>query len=86
VSYLNFPRRGCPRGKKICVWTHLGLIKWKMTSKKIKNGRKLFKKNGRRPQKKKKKKNYQKKTRSTQKKKEDDLKKKEDYLKTWKTT
>jgi hypothetical protein len=39
VSYLNSPRKGCPRGKKICVWTHLGLIKWKMTYKKIRNGR-----------------------------------------------
>jgi hypothetical protein len=32
VSYLNSPRKGSPRGKKICVWTHLGL-------KKIRNGR-----------------------------------------------
>ena len=39
VSSLNSPRKGCPRGKKICVWTHLGLIKWKTTSKKIRNGR-----------------------------------------------
>ena len=34
MSYLNSPRKGCPRGMKICVWTHLGLIKWKTTSKK----------------------------------------------------
>jgi hypothetical protein len=32
-----------PRKLKICVWTHLGLIKWKTTSKKL---------NGRQPQKK----------------------------------
>ena len=44
---------------KICVWTHLGLIKWKTTSKKIRNGRRPkkkmeddLKKNGRQPQKK----------------------------------
>jgi hypothetical protein len=36
---LNSLRKGCPRGKTILVWTHLGLIKWKMTSKKIRNGR-----------------------------------------------
>ena len=36
MSYLNSPRKGCPRGMKICVWTHLGLTKWKTTSKKIK--------------------------------------------------
>jgi hypothetical protein len=59
VSYLNSPRKGCPRGKTICVWTHLGLIKWKTISKKIRNARRpqkkmedgLQKKNGRRPQK-----------------------------------
>ena len=51
MSYLNSPRKGCPRGMQICVWTHLGLIKWKTTSKKIKNGRQPQKiKNGRRPQ------------------------------------
>jgi hypothetical protein len=32
MSYLNSPRKGCPRGMTICVWTHLGLIKWEMTS------------------------------------------------------
>jgi hypothetical protein len=39
VSYLNFPVKGCPKGKQICVWSHLGLIKWKTTlkSKKIKD-------------------------------------------------
>jgi hypothetical protein len=47
VSYLNSPRKACPRGMKICVWTHLGLIKWK----KIRNGRRPQKKNGRRPKK-----------------------------------
>ena len=36
VSYLNSPRKGCPRVMKICVWTHLGLIKWKTTSTKNK--------------------------------------------------
>ena len=44
VSYLNSPRKGCPRGKNIWVWTHLGLIKWKTTSKKIRNGRRPQKK------------------------------------------
>jgi hypothetical protein len=39
VSYLNSPRKRCPRGMTICVWTHLSLIKWKTTSKKIRNGR-----------------------------------------------
>jgi hypothetical protein len=28
VSYLNSTKKGCPRGMKICVWTHLGLTKW----------------------------------------------------------
>jgi hypothetical protein len=51
---LNSPRNGCPRGMTIGVWTHLGLIKWKTTSKKIKNGRRPQKKRGRRPPKKKK--------------------------------
>jgi hypothetical protein len=44
VSYLNYPRKGYPRGKKIWVWTHLGLIKWKTTLKKIRNGRQPQKK------------------------------------------
>ena len=60
MSYLNSPRKGCLRGMKICVWTHLGIIKWKTTSKKIRNGR--------RPQKKRK-------TTSKKAKKEDDLQK-----------
>jgi hypothetical protein len=54
MSYLNSPRKGCPRGMKICVWTHLGLTKW--NSKKIKHGRRPPKKmeddlnkNGRQP-------------------------------------
>ena len=34
VSYLNSPRKGCPRGMNICVWTHLGLMKWKCGRKK----------------------------------------------------
>ena len=63
MSYLNSPRKVCPRGMQICVWTHLGLIKWKTTSnknekwnttsEKIKNGRQpqKEKKNGRQPQK-----------------------------------
>jgi hypothetical protein len=33
VSYLNSPRKECHRGMKMCVWTHLGLIKWKTNSK-----------------------------------------------------
>jgi hypothetical protein len=36
LSYLNSPRIRPPRGMTICVWTHLGLIKWKTTSKKMK--------------------------------------------------
>ena len=61
MSYLNSPRKGRPRGMKICVWTHLGLIKWKTTSRKIRNGRRPQKKEeddlpkskkGRRPKKK----------------------------------
>ena len=52
VSYLNSPRKGCPKGKKFFVWIHLGLIKWKTTSKKIRNGRRPPKKNGRRTPKK----------------------------------
>jgi hypothetical protein len=36
VSYLNSPRKGRPRGMITCVWTHLGLIKWKTTSTKNK--------------------------------------------------
>jgi hypothetical protein len=39
VSYLNSPRKGCPRGMKSCVWTHLNLMKWKTTSEITKNGR-----------------------------------------------
>ena len=62
MSYLNSPRKGCPRGMKIRVWTHLGLIKWKTTSKKIRNGRRPQKKRGRRPQKNKKGRRPQKKT------------------------
>jgi hypothetical protein len=57
VPYLNSPRKGCPRGMNICVWTHLGLMKWKTTSKKKKNDRQPqkimednLKKNGRQPQ------------------------------------
>ena len=62
MSYLNSPRKGCSRGMKICVWTHLGLIKWKTTKKMKKMEEDLKKmKNGRRPQK--------------NKKMEDDLKK-----------
>jgi hypothetical protein len=52
LSYLNSPRKGCPRSMKICVWTHLGLIKWKATSKKNKKMEDDLKKNGRGPQKK----------------------------------
>jgi hypothetical protein len=60
VSYLNSPRKGCPRGMQICVWTHLGLTKLKTTSKEIQNGRRPQKKKwkttskqiGRQPQKK----------------------------------
>jgi hypothetical protein len=44
-SYMNSPRKGCPRGMKICVWTHLGLIKLKTTPKTIKMEEDL-KKNG----------------------------------------
>jgi hypothetical protein len=44
LSYLISPKKGCPRAMKICVWTHLGLTKWKTTSKKIKNGRRPQKK------------------------------------------
>ena len=32
MSYLNSPRKGFPRGMNICVWTHLGVTKWKKTS------------------------------------------------------
>ena len=45
VSYLNSPRKGCPRGKKICVLTHLGLIKLKTTSKKTQKRKTTLKKN-----------------------------------------
>jgi hypothetical protein len=48
VSYLNSPRKGCPGGMNICVWTHLGLIKSKTTSKKLKMEDDLKKKDGRR--------------------------------------
>ena len=51
LSYLNSPRRGCPRVMKICVQTILGLIRWKTTSnfQKWKTAS-IFFKNGRRPQ------------------------------------
>jgi hypothetical protein len=50
---LNSPRKGCPRDMKICVWTDLGLIKWKTTSKRKEMEDDLRKrKKGRRPQKK----------------------------------
>jgi hypothetical protein len=67
VSYLNSPRKGRPRGMTICVWTNLGLIIWKTTSKNKQNRRRpqkemeddlktkwktTFKKKERRPQKK----------------------------------
>jgi hypothetical protein len=61
VSYLNSPRKGRPRGMITCVWTHLGLIKWKTISKKNKKWKTtsnkkmeddLKQKNGRRPNKK----------------------------------
>jgi hypothetical protein len=42
LSYLNSPRKGPTRGMKFCVWTHLGLIKWKTTSKKIKRIKELW--------------------------------------------
>jgi hypothetical protein len=35
VSYLNSPGKGFPRGMKICVWTHLGLMQGKTISKKM---------------------------------------------------
>ena len=38
------------RKLKICVWTHLGLIKWKTISTKQKNQRRHQTKNRRRPQ------------------------------------
>ena len=87
MSYLNFPRKGYPRGMKICVWTHLGLIKWKTTSKKIRNGRRPQKKKEDDLKKRKKeddlKKKYRKKIKTTlQKEMEDDPPKNEK----WKTT
>ena len=36
MSYLNSPRKGRPRGMITCVWTHLGQIKCKTSSRKNK--------------------------------------------------
>jgi hypothetical protein len=60
VSYLNSPRKGCPRGMTICGLmkskTTSKKIKWKTTSKKMEDDLKKMednlKKNGRQPKKK----------------------------------
>ena len=86
MPYLNSSRKGCPSGMKICVLTHLGLIKWKTNSKKIKNGRRPQKKlkmeDNLRKNKKWKTTSKIKKCRQPRKKNEDDLKKMRKKMKT----